>query len=347
MATAEALPGPVDRPAEVDPRFALMDHAMGYLFPAALRVAAALGAADHLVRGPSPVAELAGAVGADPLNLHRTLRLPATRGIFVEDGAGRFALTPTAELLRSDVPSSFRSAILMLTDRTFRQPAGELDEAVRTGTSPFERLFGMPFFDHFARDPDTAAVFHVGMASMSDPENPLVARACDFPSQAVVVDVGSGHGGLLLAVLRAHPGLRGVLFDRPHVLEGHRLGELGADHRWESAAGDFFAEAPPGDVYLLKRILHDWDDERCVRVLRHCRRAAREHGRVLVVDAVVPPGNDPDPGKVIDLLMMSSMPGRERTRAEFDGLFARAGLRLTRVIPTDTRLSIVEGVVAP
>ncbi|NUS65651.1 MAG: SAM-dependent methyltransferase [Saccharothrix sp.] len=323
-----------------------MDHAMGYLFSAALRAVAALGVADHLAGGPRPVAELAEAVGADPLNLYRALRLLATRGIFTEHDDRRFALTPAADLLRADVPSSYRAAILMLTDQTFWRPAGELEEAVRTGTSPFERLFGMPFFDHFARDADTAAVFHVGMAAMSDPENPLVARACDFPPEAVVVDLGGGHGGLLLSVLREHPGLRGVLYEQPHVLREHRLGELGADDRWDLVAGDFFAAAPPGDVYLIKRILHDWDDEQCVRILRHCREAVSERGRVLVVDAVIPPGNDPDPGKVIDLLMMSSLTGRERTRAEFDALFARAGFRLERVLPTGTRLSIVEGVPA-
>ncbi|QFZ24662.1 SAM-dependent methyltransferase [Saccharothrix syringae] len=323
-----------------------MDLAMSYLFPAALRAAAALGVADHLAAGPRPVAELAGAVGADPLNLHRALRLLATRGIFAEDDAGRFALTPAAELLRTDVPSSFRAAVLMLTDQSFWRPAGELDETVRTGTSQFDRLFGVPFFEHFARDPATAAVFHDGMASLSDPENPLVARALDLPPDATVVDVGGGHGGLLLDVLRTHPGVRGVLFDQPHVLRGHRLGELGADHRWEVVGGDFFTAAPPGDVVLLKRVLHDWDDEHCLRILRHCRRAVPDSGRVLVVEAVVPPGNDPDPGKVIDLLMMSSFTGRERTRAEFGALFARADLRLTRVLPTGTRMSVVEGVPA-
>ncbi|MFD7658681.1 methyltransferase [Actinosynnema sp. NPDC059797] len=347
MAAVEESPGPVGPAAETDPRFALMDIALSYLVPAALRAVTALGVADHLVAGPRPVAELARSVGADPLNLHRALRLLATRGVFTEGDDGRFALTPAAELLRTDLPSSFGPAVLMLTDESFWRPAGELEEAVRTGRSPFDRLFGVPFFEHFARDPDTAAIFHVGMASMSDPENPLVARACDFPPGATVVDVGGGHGGLLLDVLREHPGVRGVLFDQPHVLRGHRLGELGADDRWDLVAGDFFAEAPHGDAYLVKRILHDWDDEHCLRILEHCRRAMSPHGRVLVVDAVVPPGNDPDPGKVIDLLMMSSFTGRERTRADFDALFTRAGLRLTRVLPTGTRLSIVEGVPAP
>lgn len=347
MSSGENSPGPVERSAEADLRFALMDHAMGYLFPAALRAVAVLGVADHLTREPRPVAELAEAVGADPRNLYRTLRLLATRGVFTEDDAGRFALTPMAELLRTDRPSSFRAAVLMLTDKTFWLPAGELEDAVRTGASPFERLFGMPFFDYFAREADIAEIFHTGMAATSDPENPIIARAYDFPPTAVVVDVGGGHGGLLLAVLRDHPGLHGVLFDQPHVLEEHLLDGLGADYRWDLVAGDFFTEAPPGDLYLIKRILHDWDDEDCVRILRRCRQAISDRGRVLVMDAVIPPGNDPDPGKVIDLLMMGLLTGRERTHEEFDDLFTRAGFRLARVLPTGTRLSIVEGVPTP
>ncbi|MEV0676072.1 methyltransferase [Actinosynnema sp. NPDC050436] len=332
--------------ADDDLRFVLLDHALDFLFPAALRAVTALGVADHLTREPRPFGELAEAVGADPLSLYRALRLVATRGVVTEVDTGRFASTPLGDLLRTDTPASLGPAVLMITDPTFWRPAGELAETVRTGTSVFEQVFGVPFFEHFARDPDTAAVFHVGMASMSDPENPLVAAACEFPDSGVVVDLGGGHGGLLLAVLRDHPGLRGVLYDQEHVLAGHLLGRLGADDRWETAAGDFFTDAPPGDFYLVKRILHDWDDEQCVRILEHCRRGVSDHGRLLVVDAVVPPGNAPDHGKLMDLLMMSSLPGRERTRAEFEDLFTRAGFRLTRVVPTGSRLSVVEGVPA-
>jgi hypothetical protein len=331
-------------PTGADPRFALVDEALGYLYAAALRAAAALGVADHLTEGPRTPAELAEATGADAASLYRVLRLLATRGIFAEDDAGRFALTPLAEPLRTDSAASVRSAILMLTDRSFWLPAGELVDGVRTGTSPFERLFGMPFFEHFARDADTAAVFHRGMAAMSDPENPIIARAYDFPSTAVVVDLGGGHGGLLLEVLRHNPGTRGVLFDQPHVLAGHRLDGLGAPDRWSLAAGDFFAAAPAGDVYLIKRILHDWSDEDSARILRHCRRAMSEGGRVLVIDPVIRPGNAPQSGKLLDLAMLASLTGRERTRADFDALFAEAGLRVARVIPTATPLSIVEGV---
>lgn len=329
-----------------DPRFVLIDHALDYLYPAALRAVAQLGVADHLTQGPLPVAELAKATGADPRNLYRALRLLATRGVFTEDNAGRFALTAAAEPLRGDTSSSVRSAILMLTDRTFWWTAGELVDAVRDGVSPFDRLFGKPFFDHFAEDAETAAIFHVGMASMSDPENSIVAGGYDFPTTGTVVDVGGGHGGLLLEVLRNRPGLHGVLFDESHVLDGHRLAELGDDSRWELVAGDFFAQAPAGDIYLIKRILHDWDDEHSVRILRHCRDAMTDGGRVLVMDAVVPPGNDAHPSKVLDVLMMAALTGHERTRAQFDALFAQADLRLSRIVPTGTPVSIIESVPA-
>lgn len=327
-----------------DPRFVLIDHALDFLYPAALRAIAQLGVADHLAKGPRPVSELAEATGADPRNLYRALRLLATRGVFAEDDAGRFALTAAAEPLRGDTPSSVRSAILMLTDRTFWWTAGELADTIRNGFSSFDRLFGKPFFDHFAQDAETAAIFHVGMASMSDPENPIIAGGYDFPATGTVVDVGGGHGGLLLEVLRNRPGLRGVLFDERHVLDGHRLGELGDDDRWELVAGDFFAQAPAGDIYLIKRILHDWDDGHSLRILRHCRAAMTDAGRVLVMDAVVPPGNDAHPSKVIDVLMMTALTGHERTRTQFDALFAEAGLRVSRIIPTGTPVSIVEGI---
>ncbi|MFJ9453799.1 methyltransferase [Kitasatospora sp. NPDC101447] len=325
----------------------LVDEALGFLFPAALRAAAEVGVADHLADGPRTPAELAAATGTDDRNLYRVLRLLATRGVVTEDAQGRFALAPAGQALRSGVPYSVRAAVLMLTDRTMWRPAGELTHCLTDGTTAFENLFGVPFFDHFAKDERTAAVFHVGMAAMSDPENALIAAACDLPATGTVVDIGGGHGGLLLEVLRANPGLEGVLYDRAHVLAGHRLaahGEIAG--RWTPQEGDFFASVPDGDVHLLKRITHDWDDEDCVTLLGHCRRALRPGGRVLVLDAVVPPGNAPHQAKTLDLMMMASLTGRERTEADFAELLGRAGLRLSRVLPTPTVLSVVEAVAA-
>lgn len=183
----------------------LIDEALAYLYPAALRAAAAVGVADHLADGPRTPAELAGPTDTDPAYLHRVLRLLATRGLFAEDGTGAFRLTAAGSALRTDAPLSVRSAVLMITDRTMWLPAGEMDRCLREGGSAFDAIFGMPFFDHFARDAATAAVFHDGMAAMSDPEDQPIADAYDFPEHGVVVDVGGGHGGLLRPSCAAGP----------------------------------------------------------------------------------------------------------------------------------------------
>ncbi|MCK7626623.1 SAM-dependent methyltransferase [Streptomyces sp. RS10V-4] len=324
-----------------------MDEVLGFLYPAALRAAADVQVADHLADGPRSPADLAAATGTDAGNLYRVLRLLATRGVLAEDEQGRFRLTEAGQALRSDAPYSARTAILMLTDRTMWLPANDMSRCLTEGGSAFAGIFGMPFFDHFAQAPRTAAVFHDGMAAMSDAENGPLAAAYDFPAAGTVVDVGGGHGGLLLEVLRRHPGLEGVLHDRSHVLAGHRLGgEEAVAGRWRTADGDFFASVPAGDLYLIKRILHDWDDEQSAVILSHCRRSLRPGGRILVLDAVVPPGNAPHQAKALDLMMMASLTGRERTEADFAALFETAGLRLSRVVPTSTVLSIVEAVAA-
>ncbi|NNN33731.1 SAM-dependent methyltransferase [Streptomyces sp. S3(2020)] len=324
----------------------LVEESLGYLFPAALRAAAAVGVADHLTGAPRSPAELAEVTATDARNLYRVLRLLATRGIVAEDTEGRFRLTATGDALRTDAPHSARSAILMNTDRSLWLPAAEMDRCLTEGTSVFEGIFGMPFFEHFAQDEATAAVFHTGMAAMSDPENAPIAAAYDFPATGTVVDVGGGHGGLLLEVLRRNPGLRGVLYDQPHVLAGHRLDVEETAGRWSLAEGDFFATAPPGDVHLLKRILHDWEDDRCVTILERCREAMTPGGRILVVDAVVPRDNAPHQSKTLDLLLMSALVGRERTEADFAALLAAADLRISRIVPTPTVLSVVEAVAA-
>ncbi|WP_316524388.1 methyltransferase [Kitasatospora brasiliensis] len=323
----------------------LVDEALGFVFPAALRAAADTGVADALAAGPATPAELAAATGTDADTLYRVLRLLATRNVVTEDEQGRFTLTEAGQALRGDVPYSVRDAVLMLTDRTFWLPAGRMAHCLTEGGSAFDASFGMPFFDHFAQDERTAAVFHVGMAAMSETENAAIAAAFELPDSGTVVDVGGGHGGLLREVLRRGPGLHGVLYDRAHVLAGHRLdGDKEIADRWSTAEGDFFTSVPTGDVLLLKRITHDWDDEQCVTVLSHCRRALRPGGRVLVLDAVVPRDNAPHQAKAMDLLMMTSLTGRERTEADFAQLLGRAGLRLSRVLPTPTVLSVVEAV---
>jgi hypothetical protein len=320
----------------------LVDQALGFVFPAALRAVSVLGVADGLADGPLPVAELAERAGVDEGNLLRVLRVLATRGVFEELDDGRFCLTELGQPLRSDARLPAGPAILMLTDRSLWLPTGELERCLRQGGPVFDELFGMSFFEYFAQEKRTATAFHNGMAAFSDQENEPIAAAYDFPETGKVADVGGGRGGFLLEVLRRRPGLHGVLLDAPHVVTAHRLNVAETEGRWELAPGDFFTEVPAADIHMLKRILHDWDDERCVTILRGCRRALAPGGRILVIDAVIPRGNDPHQAKALDLLLMAAFPGRERTRAEFEHLFAAAGLRLSRIVPTGTVLSIVE-----
>jgi hypothetical protein len=321
----------------------LVAETMGYLPAAALRAAAVLGVADLLADGPRTPAELAEQTGTDAVSLHRVLRLLATRGIFREDPEGRFCLTDRANPLRTTVSGSVRDAVLMSTSDLHWRSAGELATAVRTGKPAFESVFGMPYFGHLAGDETAARVFHQGMASLSAWDNPFTVESYRFPESGLLVDLGGGQGGLLLTVLSRNPGLRGVLFDREEALAGHRLASLGEPDRWTLAPGDFFESVPSGgDLYTLQNVLHDWDDEQCVRILGNVRRAMAPDARLLVIDAVIPPGNDPSIAKTLDVLMVGVLPGRVRTEAEFAGLFAEAGLRLAGVLPTPGHLSILE-----
>lgn len=324
----------------------LLDMACGPLHAAAVRVVVELAIADKLRDGAKTSAELAADGNLHPQSLHRVMRFMASRGIFAEDGDGRFTLTPAAELLRSDVPGSLSAASLMLTADNMMEAGIKLLRGVRTGQCPFDHVHGSPFFDYLQSHPERAAVFDLGMAAFSDSENAPIAAAYDFSPYSRVMDVGGGHGGFLVEVLKRHPSLRGTLYDQAHVARGTtRLAEGGVASRSEVVSGSFFDAVPRGaDVYVVKRVLHDWDDEKCVTILRHCRAVTPPHGRVLVIDAVLSAGNAPDFAKVIDLMMMSVSTGRERTEPEFRALYAAAGLELTRVIPTPSMLSIVEGV---
>ncbi|MDY7230350.1 methyltransferase [Hyalangium rubrum] len=323
----------------------IVELGFGFIVSGALAAVTELGVADRLVQGPKSAALLSEELGTDASSLYRALRLLASAGVFTEDAEGRFGLTPAAELLRSQTQGSLRDAVLMLTQNIFWAPTGELADTIRTGKTPFDRIFGKPFFDYLASDAAAGATFHRGMSSLSDLENGPIARSYDFSPFQKVVDIGGGHGGFLIEVLQSSPKIRGVLFDHAHVLAESRIARAGFADRCEHATGDFFQEVPAGaDVYVLKRILHDWSDEVCVGILRNCRSAMAPGGRVLVVDTVIPPGNAPHGGKVLDVMMLASLPGRERTEAEFGKLFAQAGLRLSRVIPTPTAMSITEAV---
>lgn len=324
----------------------LFEEAMAFTYSAGLRVVAALGVADHLGSGARSVADLAASVGVAAGPLGRIVRLLAGRGIFAEEPDGRFRLTAVGEALRSDAAVPARSGVLMFTDAMFWSMSYELATTLRRDGVTFADVFGMSLGEYFARYADKETLFYDGMEQVSDAENPLVASCCPVPAAGTVADIGGRYGGLLREVLRANPGLRGVLLDKPEEVAKHRLDVPDLAGRWEVVAGDFFVAAPPADVYLLKRILHNLGDGDCVRLLRNCRDAVRPGGTVLVIDAIVPAAHTAHQSRAMDFMMLAAMTGKERTEAELAPLLAEAGLRPTRLIPTPSVMSVVEAVAA-
>jgi hypothetical protein len=228
-----------------------------------------------------------------------------------------------------------------------RAPWSSLCETEKNGRPAFEAAHGKQLFGYLAAHPSDAAIFNAAMTSISNLDIPTILGAYDFSGFSKVVDVGGGHGMLLRAILERYPTSRGVLCDLPMVIEGAApIRDSAVAVRCDFIATDFFESVPAGgDAYLMKRILHDWDDEQAVRILRNCRRAVAPGGKLLVMDSLVMPSNQPDPAKWIDLNMLVLLRGRERTEAEFEQLYRRAGLRVTRIVAA-TRISIVEGVPA-
>ncbi len=318
----------------------------GYRVTQALYVAAKLCIADLLRDGPKTSEELATQAGANADALYRILRALASLGVFEEVAERRFALTPLAETLRSDHPGSMRPLATFFGQDSY--PVwSDLLYSARTGAPAFDHRFGASHFEYLAQHAEAAAVFNAAMSANVSRSVAATVIAYAFPTTGVVVDVGGGHGAFIAAILRANPGLRGALFDMPHVVEGVApiLDEAGVADRCARVGGDFFAPPlPTGDVYTLRQIIHDWDDERSVIILRNCAQAMAPDGRVLVIEAIIPPGNEPSRVKFLDLQMLVMNGGRQRTEKEYRQLYAAAGLRLRHVIPTSTDFSIIEGV---
>lgn len=325
----------------------LLGDALAYLYPASLRVAILLEIPELLAERPRTAAELAETTGADASHLQRILRYLSSRGVFQEDEAGAFHATGLSEPLRADARPSVRQTVLLLTDDIYWRSTGRLEDIVRGGKTVFDDLFGAPLFELLARDPERAALFDNGIAAISVIEQEAIAAAYEFTNGASVIDVGGGPGGFLHTVLKRDPSLNGVLFEQESVLAKHILDDPALTGRWRTAAGDFFTAVPEGgDFYVLKRVLHDWNDEDSLKILRACRAAMPEHARVLVVDAVIPPGNDQHASKLYDVAMMTIFDGKERTEAEFTRLLGEADLKVARIVPTPGTLSIVEAVPA-
>jgi SAM-dependent methyltransferase len=303
----------------------------------AIHVAAKLALADLVASGPKTAAELAEATKTDSASLDRLLRALASLGIFAEEMPGRYRQTRLSDTLRSDHPESIRRWAMMLGARFVWKPCGELHETVRTGRPAFELVYHTPLFGYLAEHSDDAAVFNAAMSSLPVYVAAIV-EAYDFSKFERLIDVGGGHGALLLGILSANPHLRGVLHDLPAVVAGALAVRRGAvADRCEIVGGDFFEGVPAGaDAYLLSGVIHDWDDEAAVKILRNCRRAIRPDGKLLLLEAVLTPSSDPSRA-LMDLLMMVLTSGRERTEAEFRSLLREAGFALAQVIPTAGR----------
>jgi hypothetical protein len=307
-------------------------------------VAAELGIADLLTDGPCTAGELAEKTHTHGNALYRVLRALASVGVFAEDAHGRFSLTPPADLLRTDGSASQRPFAIMM-GAEFHRAWGELLHSVRTGEPGFEKEFGVPFFQYMVKHPDRHSIYDSAMGAFGKAEYKPVLDAYDFAAFRIVVDVGGGSGLFLAAILNQYPALHGVLFDLPAVADRALSSILGSDlaGRRRIEGGDFLASVPAGgDAYVMQHIIHDWQDDEAVAILRNCREAMNVDGRILVIETVIPPANEPSFGKWLDLMMLL-VGGRERTQEEYSRLFSAAGLEMTRIIPTTSEVSIVEG----
>ncbi len=311
--------------------------------------AAKLGIADHLAAGPRSAVELAGTTRTHAPSLYRLMRTLAGLGILTERDGQRFALTPLGEALKAGAPGSARATLMAFCGPAFWHSWEEILYSLETGKTGFEKACGMPVFEYLAQHPEEASYFSEAMVGFHGAEPPAVARAYDFSSAKTVVDVGGATGNMLAAILSHHAAPRGVLFDRPHVVRDAPalLKARGVEERVTIEPGDFFERVPAGgDAYLLSHIIHDWNEDQCLTILGHCRNVITPDGRLLIVETVLPTGDTPHQGKVQDMVMLVIPGGQERTEAEYASLLSKAGFRLSRVVPTESVVSVVEALPA-
>jgi len=327
-----------------NPQLMLRQMLTGYWISQAVYVAAKLDLAEFVAVGPRSADELANVARVDARSLYRLLRTLASVGVFREDAEGRFEQTELSECLRSSSPHSQRAVAIMMGEEHY-QAWGELLAGVRTGKCPFEIVYNQNIFDYLAERPEQAKIFDAAMTGIHGRESQAMLDVYDFSDVGLLADIGGGNGSLLAAMLQRHPGMRGLLFDLGHVAERSRRAfeAAGVAQRVRVESGSFFDSVPPdADVYLLRHIIHDWDDERARKILVNCRAAMPATGRLLLVESVLPPGNDPSFGKLLDLTMLVVPGGIERTEKEYRELLRTARFELTRVVPTPAEVAIVE-----
>ena len=328
----------------VPPAERLRQLCTGSWIAQAIYAAAKLGLADLLMEGPKPCTALAEATGTDPTALFRLLRALSSVGVFEQLPDDQFRLTPLAECLNSK-PGSQRAMAIMMGEEHYLA-WGEILYSLKTGKVAFDKIFGSSVFDFLAHHADKAAIFDEAMTGVHGAEYAAMLEAYDFNSIQTLADVGGGNGTLLRTIMQRYPHMHGILFDLEHVVERARQNPANASiiPRCRFLAGSFFDSVPSGaDAILMRHIIHDWTDEQCHAILKNCRNALCPGGRVLIVESVIPPGNDPNWTKFLDLNMMIIPGGKERTKAEFTSLLHQAGFQLERIVPTRIELSIIVG----
>lgn len=330
------------------PHVQVMQMGTAYWASSVVFAAAELGLADHLTE-PKSAAELAGGLGLHAPTLHRLMRTLASLGLLTERSEKRFALTPLGAALKSDAAGSARATVRTLAGPTFTRAFENIVSSLQTGKTGFEKAHGAPIFEYLASHPAEASLFSETMVGIHGNEPPAVAAGYDFSAFETVVDVGGATGNMLASILAKHAKPRGVLFDRPHVVSEAPalLRAKGAHERVTIQSGDFFESIPAGgDAYVLSHILHDWSEEECLTILRNCRKAMKPTARLLIVEMVLPDGDTPHLGKMLDMVMLVVPGGQERTESEYVPLLAKAGFRLSRVVPTESAVSVVEALPA-
>ena len=330
---------------KMDPVAHVMQVMLGCFPSQAVYVAAKLGIADLLKDEARTTAELAEKTNTHERSLYRLLRSLASVGIFTETKSKTFALTPPSALLLTDHPGSLRDTAIFMGEKWHWSVYGEMLYSVQTGKVAWEKVHGLEVFPYFQQHPEEYEIFNRAMTSLSMNVLPSLVEAYDFTGVETLVDIAGGHGTLLSGFLKKTPQLKGVLFDLPEVIKGapELLEEEGVAARVQLESGDFFETVPKGaDAYMMKFIIHDWDDERSLKILKNIHRDSAPNARLLLFEMVVPAGNEPHFSKIQDLEMLVSPGGVERTEREYKELLEQAGFQLRRVIPTKSPLSIVE-----
>lgn len=331
-----------DSPA-APPQAQLIEMIMAQFVSRLVYIAARLRLPDYLAEKPRTAEELAALTQTHAPTLHRVLRTLASTGLFAEDKENRFTLQPLGEGLRSHTPGY--AAALMLAGEFVSRPLDHLLYSLQTGNNGFQKAFGMPVFEWLAGHPAEAELFSDTMVGFHGMEPAAVAAAYDFSDFQSIADIGGSTGNMLTTILGCHAGPHGILFDLPHVVRNAPglIQQRGLTDRIRIEPGSFFEAFPSGaDAYLLSHIIHDWSEEQCLSILKNCRRTIKPEGRLLLVEMVLPEGNQPHPSKMLDMVMLIASGGQERTEAEYGTLLAGAGFKLAKVVPTASPVSIVE-----